>query len=240
MQEVDRREILLWAAAAFLMAVLWMAVAMRSEAKSDGWDPVIDPAQFVREVDNPYFPLPVGRILRYRGETSSGTETLEIEVTSRTKLVMGVATTVVVERHAVDGEIEEISENWFAQDRDGTVWYFGEFSQIFDGGQPVGSPGSWEAGLAGARPGIIMKAQPQPGDTYYQEFAPGIAEDQARVVSTGRSATVPFGTFEDVLVTKEWTALESSSVEHKSYARGIGLISEAGGSERLDLVEMSR
>lgn len=226
----------------FLCAVgLWTADLLPATSAMAGqkpkeWAPNIQPSQFVSSVTNPYFPLPAGRVLRYRGETKNGVETLEIEVTHRTKAIMGVSTTVVVETHRLDGQIEEISENWFAQDQAGNVWYFGEHSQAFENGAPSGTPGSWEAGTGDAQPGIIMRAQPKVGDAYYQEFAPGVAQDQAQVLSTLRTVTVPFGTYSQVLVTKEWTALESSSVEHKSYAQGIGLILEEKGSERLQLI----
>lgn len=232
------RVLFLCAAIGLLTADLPATGLAAAGQKPKEWAPDIQPTQFVSQVTNPYFPLPPGRTLRYRGETKNGVETLEFEVTHRTKGVMGVTTTVVVETHKLDGDTEEISENWFAQDRDGNVWYFGEFSQTFENGSPTGSPGSWEAGVGDAQPGIIMKAQPQVGDTYFQEFAPGVAQDMAQVLSTIRSVTVPHGPYSQVLVTKEWTALESNSVEHKSYALGIGLIMEEKGSERLELIEV--
>lgn len=221
-----------------LAAPLLAPSAALADPRPRDWNPSIDPANFVGTVDNQYFPLPVGRTLKYRGNTKDGIETLEIEVTSRTKSIRGVTTTVMVERHALNGQIKEISENWFAQDRNGNVWYFGEFSQTYENGAPVNSAGSWEAGVAGAKPGIIMRANPQPGDTYFQEFAPGVAQDQAQVKSTTESSTVLQGSFSRVLVTKEWTALEPNSVEKKYYAPGIGLIMEENGPERLELVEV--
>jgi len=232
---MSHRVLFLCATVGFSIAGLLPATAMAGQ-KPKEWAPTIQPSQFVSEVTNPYFPLPSGRVMRYRGETKNGVETLEIEVTHRTRLVMGVSTKVVVETHRLDGQIEEISENWFAQDLAGNVWYFGEYSQTFDNGAPSGTPGSWEAGVGDAQPGIIMEAQPKVGDAYYQEFAPGVAQDQAQVLSTLRTVTVPFGTYSQVLVTKEWTALESSSIEHKSYAQGIGLILEEKGSERVQLI----
>ena len=144
----------------------------------------------------------------------------------------------MIERHKLDGQIVEISENWFAQDRDGNVWYFGEFSQEYENGVPINSAGSWEAGVAGAKPGIIMRANPQPGDVYFQEFAPGIAQDMAQVMSTSGTATVLQGSYSSVLETKEWTDLEPNSRERKSYAPGIGLILEEKGPERLELIEV--
>jgi len=206
--------------------------------KPKDWVPGIDPANFVSQVDNPWFPLPAGRSMYYRGVTREGTETLRIEVTGQTKVILGVTTTVVVETAALSGQTIEIAENWFAQDREGNVWYFGEYTRDFENGVEVGTAGSWEAGVNGARPGFIMKARPTPGDTYYQEFAPGVAEDMASVISTSKRESVMGRDFGNVLVTKEWTALASNSVEHKSYAPGIGLILEEKGGVRMELVEV--
>ena len=227
------------AAAWLLAAVLLAPPAARATQPPKDWNPTIDPANFTSTVDNQYFPLPDGRILSYRGETKDGTETLEIEVTSRHKTIMGVRTTEMIERHRLDGVIVEISENWFAQDRDGNVWYFGEFSQSYENGVPTTTEGSWEAGVGGALPGIMMKADPQTGDSYFQEFAPGVAEDQAQVKSTNETTTVLQGSHSGVVVTREWTSLESNSVEKKYYAPGIGLIMEENGRERLELVSFT-
>lgn len=222
-----------------LAASLLVPPHASADPKPKDWNPAIVPADFAGIAeDNPYLPLPPGRTLLYRGQTKDGLETLEFEVTNRTKTILGVTTVVVVERHTLNGQLEEISENWFAQDRHGDVWYFGEFSQNYENGAPVDSDGSWEAGVGGARPGIIMKADPQVGDAYFQEFAPGIAEDQAQVMSTTGTSTVLQGTFSGVLETKEWTSLEPNSRERKFYAPGIGLILEQKGPDRLELTEV--
>jgi hypothetical protein len=204
------------------------------------WVPGIDPANFVGQVDNPYFPLSPGRSLHFRAQTRDGVETLLIEVRGQTRVVAGVTTTVVVETARLNDRTIEIAENWFAQDREGNVWYFGETTQDYDyeTGAPTSTAGSWEAGVDGARPGIVMKAHPAPGDTYYQEFAPGVAQDMASVISVTRRVTVMGRAFDNVLLTKEWTALEPNSVEHKSYASGIGLILEEKGGVRLELTEV--
>jgi len=218
------------------MSLLVLTPAFAGPKPKD-WSPGIDPAQFVAGGDNPYFPLSP-RSLYYRGASTDGIETLRIDVTRQTKTILGVRTTVVIETAALNGQTIEIAENWFAQDRDGNVWYFGEFTQDFQNGSPSGTAGSWEAGIHEARPGIIMKAHPMPGDTYFQEFAPGVAQDMASVISNTRTAEVLGRTFGNVLLTKEWTALEPSSVEHKSYAPGIGLILEEKGGARLELIEV--
>ena len=225
-------------AAAALAALLLLATGAGAGPKPKEWNPQIDASRFVTVVDNEYFPLVPGKTLVYRGNTRNGVETLEFEVTSRTKRILNITTTVVIERHRENGQIVEISENWFAQDRDGTVWYFGEASQTFENGNPVSTEGSWEAGVSGARPGIIMLANPQNGDSYFQEFAEGVAEDMAQVMSTSGSMSTPAGSYSRVLRTKEWTPIESGSNEFKHYAPGVGLIVEEKGSERLELVEI--
>ncbi|HKQ59432.1 MAG TPA: hypothetical protein VJY35_16330 [Candidatus Eisenbacteria bacterium] len=214
----------------FARVVAWLLVAgllapmPGSADRIKEWNPTIIPAQFSPDITNDYFLLPVGRILRYEGPSKDGTETLEVRVTSQTKNVMGVTTRVVIETHRLNGQVVEVSENWFAQHQDGTVWYFGEFSQEYVNGVPQNSAGSWEAGVADALPGIVMKGDPQPGDTYYQEFAEGVAQDQAQVMSVTETTTVPYGTFSMVVRTKDWTALEPASREKKYFAPGVGLI----------------
>lgn len=234
--ELHRRFTL--AAFGLLTAYVLAASAPSAGPKPKEWDPNTAASDFVVAVDNPYFPLPPGRTLVYRGNMKDGVEGLEVEITTRIKRVMGVNTTVVIERHTLNGQLVEVSENWFAQDHDGTVWYFGEATQEYNNGVPGSTAGSWEAGVAGAKPGIIMLADPQNNDSYFQEFAEGVAQDMAQVMSLSKSVTVPAGTFSNVLQTKEWTPLESGSTEFKSYVQGVGLILEEKGSQRLELVEV--
>jgi hypothetical protein len=148
---------------------------------------------------------------------------------------------VVREQAYEDGELIEDTLDWFAQDTDGNVWYFGEDSKSIEDGQVVDTHGSWEAGVDGAMPGVIMWAEPKVGEPYQQEVAPGIAEDTAEVARTGETLTVPYGTFSDVLVTKEWNPLDPGVVEEKFYAPGVGLIREVaieGEDEHLDLIDI--
>jgi len=217
-----------------LLALLFVPALTRAGQKPKEWNPNIDPSSFVSIVDNPYFPLTPGTTHRFADPR--GGETLVIEVTGRTKTILGVRTIVVIETGSENGQVVEIAENWFAQDRDGNVWYFGEATQDFDNGVPGSTQGSWEAGVNGAKPGIIMLAQPEMGDAYFQEHAPGVAEDMASVQQLGLSATTPAGSYSGVLKTKEWNPLESSSVEHKYYAPGIGLIREEKAGRGLELV----
>jgi hypothetical protein len=222
-------------------SLLMLTPAFAGQKPKD-WNPGTDPANFTHPVDNPYFPLSSARPRFYRAATKSGIETLLIEVTGETKDILGVTTRVVIETAKLNDQTIEIAENWFASDNQGNVWYFGEFTQDYVDGVPSGTEGSWEAGQGEgqgeARPGIIMKAHPKPGDTYFQEFAPGIAQDMASVISITKTATVMGRTYSNVVLTKEWTSLEPNSVEHKSYAPGIGLILEEKGGVRLELIEV--
>jgi len=205
------------------------------------YEPRIDPADFVAEIDNPYLPLPVGRTLVFEGVSDGDRERIEITVTDRTREVMGVTTTVVRDRAFVEGALVEDTFDWFAQDRWGNVWYLGEETAEYEDGEVVSRAGSWEAGVDGAQPGVVMLADPGVGDLYRQEYFPGEAEDIARVRAVGGSVTVPAGSYDDVLVTEDWTPLEPDVLEHKSYAPGVGVVLERvveGGSGVLRLVEV--
>lgn len=201
--------------------------------------PEIDPAQFVTVIDNPYLPLIPGTMLIYEG----GGERVEVTVTEDTKQIMGVTATVVRDQVFRDGNLVEDTFDWFAQDAAGNVWYFGEETQRIQDGQPMGSAGSWEAGVNGAQPGIVMLAEPRAGDAYRQEYLPGEAEDMGRVRALGDSVEVPYGSYSDVLVTEDFTPLEPGMVELKYYAPGIGFVMEqtiAGGGGSIELVEIRR
>jgi hypothetical protein len=156
--------------------------------------------------------------------------------------VFGVSAVVVRDTVSVDGEVVEDTYDWFAQDRDGNVWYLGEASQDFEDGQPTSTAGSWEAGVDGALPGIVMPAAPAVGDAYRQEYYAGEAEDMAEVIDTGATASVPSGEFDAVVVTEDWNPLEPEVIEHKYYAEGVGLVLEetvAGAEGRSELIEFT-
>jgi hypothetical protein len=190
-----------------------------------------DPANFVATIDNPYFPLIPGTVFHYRSETSDGVETGEVEVTHATKQILGVTTTVVHDRVSLDGELTEDTFDWFAQDQQGNVWYFGEDSKEIEDGQVVSTEGSWQAGVNGAEPGIVMLAELKSGTSYRQELAPDVAEDMARVLGRKASVSVPYGDFEGCLHTLEWTPLEPGVREHKFYCPGVGLVLEVAPRE---------
>jgi len=212
-----------------------------SISKDDEYTVDIDPANFVDRIDNPYFTLEPGTVFRLRGVTEDGIENETVRVTDQTKTVMGVRTTVVQDVMRTTGEVSEWTHDWYAQDREGNVWYFGEDTAEYKNGKVLNRHGSWEAGVDGALPGIIMNATPQVTDSYRQEFFEGEAEDMYWVVATGQTKSVPLGQFEDTLRVIEWTPLEPNVVVEKTYAPGIGLLSErglAGGRESVRLVEV--
>ena len=182
---------------------------------------VIDPAAFVGGVDNPFFPMIRGAVFEF-----DGAEHVEVEVLPDRKVILGVTVTVVRDRVYEDGELIEDTLDWYAQDLHGNVWYFGEQTAEYENGEVTSTAGSWEAGVDGALPGIVMLAEPRTGDVYRQEFYEGEAEDVAAIVAVEGTIAVDAGAWEgsDVLVTEEWTPLEPDVRERKTYARGFGVV----------------
>jgi hypothetical protein len=230
---------------------VWLGPALADPPEP--YNPTIDPANFVGVIDNQYLPLIPGTTFVYEAETEDELVRNVIFVTHETKVILGVTCTVVRETETVfdevtpAGRLEEDTDDWFAQDVDGNVWYFGEFTTSFeydDQGNQTGTnnEGSWQAGMEGALPGIIMQADPQPGESYRQEFFEGEAEDMAKVLRLNASVSVPYDDFEDCLETKEWTPLEPGHVEQKFYAPGVGLVlvvEHSGKVLRVELVDIS-
>jgi hypothetical protein len=202
------------------------------------YDPHIDPADFVAGVDNPYLPFAPGMRWTYEGATDEGTEQTEVAVTDEHREVMGIPVVVVRDTVSLDGAVIEDTHDWYAQDRDGNVWYLGEDTAEYENGEVTSTEGSWEAGVDGALPGIVMPAHPETGHAYRQEFFPGHAEDLAEITDVGATKSTPHDDYDRVVVTKEWNPLEPDVVEAKHYAPGVGLIAEAdvsGGHETAEL-----
>ena len=224
------------AAAALVLPAAAVAPAVGAATAADP-----DPARFTTVIDNPLLPLTPGTRSVYRERGPEGRGRVVITVTHRTRVVQGVRTVVVRDRAYFRGELVEDTFDWYAQDKAGNVWYFGEAPKEFENGRVVSTAGSWEAGRDGARAGIVMKARPRVGDTYFQEHAPGVAMDQATIVSRRATVTVPVGSFQKVLKTKDFTQLEPGVVEHKFYARGFGSVLErARNGQELRLVRQTR
>jgi len=202
--------------------------------------PQIDPANFQGEINNPYWPMRPGSRWVYREAGPRGpAQQVVVTVTDKTKEILGIQATVVHDVVSEGGQVLEDTFDWYAQDRDGNIWYLGEDTKEFEDGKVVSREGSWEAGVDGAQPGIIVLADPQPGMVYRQEYYAGHAEDLGEVLSIHEQAQVPFGHFEDALLTKDFTPLEPKVLEYKLYAYGTGpvlVLGVSGGADREDLI----
>jgi hypothetical protein len=201
------------------------------------------PNHFSTTIDNPFLPFVPGTRMVYRSTDAGETGREVVRVTHRTRLVDGVRVRIVRDRAYVGGELVEDTRDWYAQDRRGNVWYFGENTKTLRNGKVTSTKGSWAAGRNGASAGIVMEAHPKVGDAYSQEDAPGVAEDRGKVLSLDATATVPYGSFTGLLKTKDFSPLEPAVVEHKFFLRGVGSILEKevrGGNERLALVRVVR
>jgi hypothetical protein len=182
-------------------------------------------------VDNPWFPLPVGRHWTYR----EGTVRTVVTVSDQTKLLAdGVVARVVHDESRLHGAPVEITDDYYAQDAKGTVFYMGEATTAYEHGRPASTEGSWEAGVNGAKPGVIMPAHPKVGMRYRQEFSKGHAEDRARIVSLRERVKVPLRRYRHTLMTLETTPLEPDVLEAKFYARGVGVVLSVGLSGEQD------
>jgi hypothetical protein len=205
--------------------------------------PLPEPSGWSASVTHPFFPLRPGTVYVYADRAGGRGDVDTMAVTREVKRILGIPAIVVRDRAYHRGVLTEDTADWYAQDKDGNVWYLGEDTKEYRGGRVVSTAGSWEAGKSGAEPGIMMKARPRVGDHYRQEFRRRVAEDMARVLSLGESVSVPGGSFTRCLETEEWSPLEPGAREHKYYAPGVGMVLQrtvAGGSEELVLVKVLR
>jgi hypothetical protein len=205
----------------------------------------LDPADFTTQIDNPYFPLPVGarwvvRVTNQEGEVQHEV----ITVTNQTKqMADGVTARVVRDVVREKGKLAEETDDWYAQDKEGNVWYFGEDTADITPSGKRDTSGSFEAGVNGADAGIAMLAHPEAGMTYREEYYKGHAEDRSRILALGQQAEVPFGHFTDVLLTEDYSPVEPNVLELKFYARGTGQVlaqTVSGGSEREELISFTK
>jgi hypothetical protein len=207
-----------------------------------GSEPVeLNPADFTTEIDNPYWPMGVGSRWVYDEIDEEGKVLkVEVTVTDRTKQIAnGVEARVVRDIVSEDGEPVEVTDDWYAQDAEGNIWYLGEDTAEYENGKVVTRAGSFEAGVDGAQPGVIMPANPQDGMTYRQEYYAGEAEDEGEILSLNQQVAVPFGRFTDALMTRDTNPLEPKVNELKFYAGGVGPVltldigTVGGGREEL-------
>ena len=217
-------------------------VATASPAPTPVRPSVPPPTDFRTVIDHPFSPMRPGTRWVYEEAGPDGVDRIVVTVTDRTRTVGGIRAVVVHDRvTGAGGELLEDTEDWYAQDRAGNVWYLGEDTTAYEG-KKTSKAGSWEHGVGGAVAGLAMPAEPAVGTAYYQEYAPGEAEDQARVLALDAEAEVPYGRFTGLVKTADFTALEPDLLEHKYYARGVGLVyaeTVAGGQERLRLLSVS-
>lgn len=201
----------------------------------------IDPAQFSTTIDNPFFPMAPGDVWTYRETDDDGKNgTVVVTVTEKTKVIDGVTTREVHDVLTDAGEVAEDTLDWYAQDHQGNIWYFGEATTEYGADGEASTEGSWQAGIGGGQPGIVVLAEPQPGQSYREEYLAGHAEDNARVLSIDEMADVPFGSFDDLLMTRNASPIEPDVLEYKWYAKGVGPIREesvSGGSDKTVLID---
>jgi hypothetical protein len=245
-----------FATAAVLLAVAFPVTAWSVEEAAagdcpeiplpQGSEPVeLGPAHFTTEIDNPYWPMRPGSRWIYRETAPDGTrQRVVVTVTSRTKRIAnGITARVVRDVVREGGALVEVTDDWYAQDCAGNVWYLGEKTAEYEEGRIVSTEGSWEAGVDGAEPGVIMPASPTVGMTYRQEYYAGEAEDNGAIFSLDEQVGVPAGHFTDVVMTKDTNPLAPRVLEYKFYARGVGpvlAIGVSGGNDREDLVSYRR
>lgn len=209
------------------------------------YNPSVVASDFTKStiIDNPFYKYVIGKKYVYESVQPDGVEHIEYERTNQTKVIMGI--TCVVEHFvkSINNVLVEDTYDWVAQDNQGNVWYMGEAVDNYDPttGAFKDHHGAWEAGVDGAKPGIIMLANPQVGNKYRQEYYFNNAEDEAEVVATGVTVTVPQGTYTNCVKTRDWTALEPDVNEYKYYASGLGLIKEEevmDPSQKSELIEI--
>jgi hypothetical protein len=201
-------------------------------------------------VTNEYDPLTPGTVLYYQGVKEGLPETAHFEITHKRKSILGVNTTVIHDQVFVEGKLHENTTDWYAQDKAGNVWYFGEATEVLNAkGERETSEGSWQAGKrvegkgAIGKPGIFMPGNPEVGVGYKQEIAPEVSEDQFEVADLNASVTTPFVTTNRALRTKETTPLEPGTIDAKYFVLGIGEAietTEVGSEDHLELVNVER
>jgi hypothetical protein len=210
-----------------------------------GSEPVeLNPDDFTTRIDNPYWPLKVGSRWVYSETDQEGADQrVVVTVTNKTKQIANGVEARVVRDVVTDrktGEATEITDDWYAQDKDGNIWYMGEATAEYENGKLVTRAGSFEAGVDGAQPGIIMPAEQQVGQAYRQEYYKGEAEDEGAVLSLDAQAEVPAGHYADALMTQDTNPLEPKVFELKFYAKGVGpvlAVSVSGGTDREELLK---
>src|SRR3989344_3425492 len=223
-----------------ILNIIFLIFSLQSKtSKEEIYNPRINPDDFSMSINNKYFTLIPKTKYIYEKQTEEGLERIEVYVTQETKDILGVETRVVWDRVWLNDELIEDTKDWYAQDKDGNVWYFGEESKEIIDNKIKSYEGSWEAGINGAKPGIIMKANPKVNEFYRQEYYKGIAEDFGKVLSLKETVVIPYGTFTSCIKTQDYTPLEPQVKEYKYYCPEIGnVVLEVEEEERVELVKI--
>jgi hypothetical protein len=234
-----------------LLAVAAVACNGDSDTDSEaaaGFEPsgdleAINPADFSTTITHPLFPLSSVRNTEFAGrEQKADGGTSEVRVVSRlldkTDTIAGVTVAVVEVTEHKDGQLHELTEDYFAQHRDGTVWYFGERVTDYKDGKAVGHGGQWLAGENNYRPGVFMPAYPTVGQEFAPEQVPGVADERSKVLELGVEVTVPAGKFTGCMKTEDLDLLDKKT-EFKFYCPRAGLVREEGPKGSSELVRLA-
>jgi hypothetical protein len=236
----------------FVAAAVVLLAACGGGAKSSagsqlptGSEPAkLDPADFTTEIDNAYWPMSPGSRWVYREVENGDVQRVTVTVTDRTRTIDGIEARVVHDLvTTMDGDKVEDTFDWYAQDKDGNLWYLGEDTKEYEDGKVVSTEGSWEHGVDGAEAGIIVAAEPKQGLTYREEYYRGQAEDAAEVLDVGAKVQVPYGRFTGAMITRNYSGIEPNVEELKFYAKGVGPVLEllvSGGAGRTELLSYTK
>jgi len=219
----------------FLSLVLLTNFLPAQQDKSNIWTKNfnVSKSNFKPYGKNPYFILEPGYQLKLNGKEEDVNVQLTITVLPKTKVIDGIKTSIVEERELHNNKLVEISENYFAIDKlTNSVYYFGEDVNIYKNNKVIGNDGSWLSGINGAHYGLMMPGIVLNGSSYYQEVAPEVAMDRAKVISTKLKVKTNVGLLKTCIKSEETTPLEPNAKEYKVYAPGIGLIKDGS----LDIV----
>lgn len=224
----------------FAAFLLTFACCKKETARviDSSYNPDVSPSKFTNSttITNPYYPAIVGKKYIYEGQTPDGLERVEEQRLTNTKLIMGITCIIVNFKAYLNGVLIEEAWDWYAQDNAGNLWYFGEAVDNYNtNGTLKDHAGSWEAGVDGAKPGLIMPANPQVGFKYREEYYFNHAEDEAEITGIGLTVNIPYGTFNNCIKTRNWTALEPQANENKFYAPGVGLVKEENITENFEI-----
>lgn len=223
------------------VAMLALLLIFEPASAEEPYAPLIHPEDFTTEITNPLFNMPIGKKMVYGAKSEKGLERIEIVIPGDTKVLMGVKTLLYHDIVTLDGVLIEDTRDYIAQHKDGTVWYFGEEVDNYEGGKLKDHHGSWLAGVDNAQPGIWMKAKQVVGESYRQEYYKGEAEDWAKVVGTNETVKVGAGTFTNCTKTLEWTPLEPGNKAYKYNCPETGAITleeELKDGTRVELVKV--